>query len=98
MRNERPGPDEGERGDEPSRTARKNASHELQRLGEELLELRGDRLAALELPERLAEAVAEAKRLTSFGARRRQTRFIGKLMRGLEAEELAAIRKAVSSQ
>src|SRR5512134_591650 len=98
MRNERPAVGEADRDDEPSRTARKNASHELQRLGEQLLELRTDRLAALELPERLAEAVAEAKRLTSFGARRRQARFIGKLMRGVEPEELAAIRKAVASQ
>jgi ribosome-associated protein len=98
MRNERPAPDEADRDDEPSRTARKNASHELQKLGEQLLELRAPRFAALELPERLAEAVAEAKRLTSFGARRRQARFIGKLMRGLTPEELAAIRKAVSSQ
>lgn len=98
MRNEKPAVVEAYRDDEPSRTARKNASHELQRLGEQLLELRSDRLATLELPERLAEAVAEAKRLTSFGARRRQARFIGKLMRGIEPEELAAIRKAVSSQ
>ena len=98
MRNERPAPDEEERDEEPSRSARKRASHELERLGEELVELRPDRFATLELPERLAEAVAEAKRLTSFGAKRRQARFIGKLMRGLEPEELAAIRKAVASQ
>lgn len=98
MRNEKPAPDGAEGDDEPSRTARKNASHELQRLGEQLVELRQNRMAGLELPERLAEAVAEAKRLTSFGARRRQARFIGKLMRGLTPEELAAIRKAVMSQ
>jgi ribosome-associated protein len=60
--------------------------------------LRPDRFATLELPERLAEAVAEAKRLTSFGARRRQARFIGKLMRGLEPESVEAIRKAVRPQ
>lgn len=81
--------------DEPSRSARKRASHELTKLGEELVTLRAERLAALELPERLQEAVAEARRLTSFGARRRQAQFIGKLMRQLDEEALAAIRKAL---
>jgi ribosome-associated protein len=77
------------------RSERKRASHELKRLGEELLSLRAEQLAALALPERLAEAVAEAHRLTSFGARRRQAQFIGKLMRKLDDGEIAAIRKAV---
>jgi ribosome-associated protein len=98
MRSSKPAPDEAEQDAEPSRSARKRASHELERLGEELVELRPDRLATLELPEHLAEAVAEAKRLTSFGARRRQARFIGKLMRGLEPESVEAIRKAVRPQ
>ena len=77
------------------RSARKRASHELRRLGEELLTLRPEQLAALALPERLEEAVAEARRLTSFGAQRRQAQFIGKLMRKLDDEVIAAIRKAV---
>jgi ribosome-associated protein len=82
----------------PSRTARKNASEELQRLGEQLLTLRPSRLAALALPERLQDAIEEARRLTNFGAKRRQVQFIGKLMRKLEPESLAAIRKAVRPQ
>ena len=77
------------------RSARKRASHELTRLGEELLTLRPQQLAALALPERLKEAVAEARRLTSFGAKRRQSQFIGKLMRTLDEESVAAIRKAL---
>jgi len=81
--------------EEPSRSARKRASHELTKLGEDLLTLRAERLAALDLPERLQEAVAEARRLTSFGAQRRQAQFIGKLMRKLDEESLAAIRKAL---
>jgi len=97
MRDAKP-EDEGERDDEPSRTARKNASEELQRLGEQLLTLRADRVVALALPERLEEALAEGRRLKSFGARRRQAQFIGKLMRKLEPESLAAIRKAVRPQ
>jgi ribosome-associated protein len=82
----------------PSRTARKNTSEELQRLGEQLVLLRPARLAALTLPERLQEALAEAKRLTNFGAQRRQGQYIGKLMRQLDPESLEAIRKALRPQ
>jgi len=84
--------------DEPSRTARKNASHELRDLGEELIKLRPERFAALVLPERLRDAVAEARRLTGFGAQRRQAQYIGKLMRKLDADSLAAVRKAVQKR
>jgi ribosome-associated protein len=77
------------------RSARKRASHELTRLGEELVALRPEQVAALALPEQLEDAVAEARRLTSFGAKRRQTQFIGKLMRKLDEESVAAIRKAL---
>jgi ribosome-associated protein len=77
------------------RSARKRASQELTRLGEELIALRPEQLAALALPERLEEAVAEARRFTSFGAKRRQVLFIGKLMRQLDEESVAAIRKGV---
>src|SRR5687767_11994887 len=80
------------------RSARKRASHELTRLGEELVALRPVQLAALALPERLEDAVAEARRLTSFGAKRRQVQFIGKLMRQLDEEMLAAVRSAVAGK
>lgn len=87
--------DELEDDDTPSRSARKRMSHDLRRLGEELVELRPQRLHALPLPERLQEAIAEARRLTSFGARRRQVQFVGKLMRQLDDEAVAAIREAL---
>jgi len=91
--------DQGEADDEgPSRTARKNASEELQRLGEQLVTLRPVLLVALALPERLHEALTEAKRLTNFGAKRRQAQYIGKLMRKLDPESLEAIRKALRPQ
>jgi ribosome-associated protein len=77
------------------RSARKRASHELTALGVDLAGLRAEQIAALGLPERLEEAISEARRLTSFGARRRQAQFIGKLMRKLDEESLTAIRKAL---
>ena len=78
------------------RSARKRASHELTRLGEDLLRLRPDQLAPLSLPERLEDAIAEARRLTSFGAKRRKMLFIGTLMRQLDEAAVAAIRSAVT--
>jgi ribosome-associated protein len=81
--------------DAPSRSARKRASHELTKLGEELVALRPSRFATLALPDLLQEAVVEARRLKSFGAQRRQAQFIGKLMRKLDEESLAALRKAL---
>jgi ribosome-associated protein len=88
-------PDDQEPQEGRGRSARKRASHELTNLGEQLLALRPEQVAALALPERLEEAVAEARRLTSFGAKRRQVLFIGKLMRKLDEESIAAIRKAL---
>ena len=78
------------------RSARKRASHEITQLGEELVALRPEQVAALALPERLEDAIAEARRLTSFGAKRRQALFIGKLMRHLDEAAVAAIRRAVT--
>jgi ribosome-associated protein len=88
--------DEPDAQEAPSRSARKRMSHDLRRLGEELVALRPDRLGELPLPERLVEALAEARRFTSFGARRRQVQFIGKLVRRLDEASVEAIRRAVA--
>ena len=78
-----------------SRTALKKASKRLQEVGEELLAAREDLLAELPLPEELKDAIFDARELTSFGAKRRQTKLIGKLMRRLDAEALDAVRAAL---
>ena len=74
----------------PSKTRRKQAMHELQQLGETLVALDPPRLAALGLPERLAEAIALARRITKHEGRRRQMQFIGRLMRDVDAEPIRA--------
>ena len=79
----------------PSRTALKNASENLQKIGEELLTLRADLFAGLPLPEKLREAILEAKHITSFEAKRRQAQLIGKLMRRLDPEALEAVDAAL---
>ena len=88
-------PDDLEVQEGRGRSARKRASHELTKLGEELVTLRQEQRVALALPEQLEEAVVEARRLTSFGAKRRQAQFIGKLLRKLDEDSVAAIRKAL---
>ncbi len=84
--------------DEQSRTDLKRESTELQKLGEDLLTLRADLMTRLELPDKLVEAVTEAKRISNFEGRRRQMQFIGKLMRQLDAPRLDDIRTALQEQ
>jgi ribosome-associated protein len=74
----------------PSKTQRKLEMHALQDLGERLAELTPDKLARLELPERLAIAIAEYRRFTKWEARRRQMQYIGRLMREIEAAPIIA--------
>ena len=73
----------------PSKTQRKKEMHALQALGERLVELPPDALDALALPERLVDAVTEAKRINGFEARRRQIQYIGRLMRDVDAAPIA---------
>jgi ribosome-associated protein len=84
--------------DEPTRTDLKRESTELQKLGEDLLTLRADFLIKLELPDKLIEGVAEAKRITNFEGLRRQMQFIGKQMRLLSPPTIDAIRAAITEQ
>jgi ribosome-associated protein len=79
----------------PSRSARKRASEELQALGEALVDVRAELLAALPLPEALRDAVVEARKMPSFGAQRRQGQLIGKLMRRLDDDTVEAVRETV---
>jgi ribosome-associated protein len=86
------------KGTEASKTELKRESTELQKLGEALLTLRGDLMERLVLPDKLVEAVAEARRITNFEGKRRQMQYIGKLMRGLDAAALQSVRDALEEQ
>ena len=79
--------------DRPSKTRLKQDSHELQDLGEALVELPEYRLAGLALSEPLLDAVREYKRTRTHEGRRRQMQYIGKLMRRADTEP---IRQAVT--
>jgi ribosome-associated protein len=74
--------------EKPSKTERKRVMHELQALGERLIGLNSEQLAAIALPENLHEAVEQARRITKHEARRRQLQYIGKLMRAVDPEPI----------
>ena len=74
----------------PSKTRKKRAMDELQALGEALASLPDSALASISLPDSLAEAIAEARRITSRGGRRRQLQYIGRLMRDLDPAPIRA--------
>ena len=85
-----------------SKTDLKQKSNELQKLGEDLLDLRTDLMQQLlalgHLPDLLHEAVLSAKKITDFEGKRRQMQYVGKLMRKLEPEDVEAIRTAITEQ
>ena len=83
---------------ENSRTELKRESEELQKLGEQLMTLRAELSDRLQLPDKLVDAMAEARRITNFEGKRRQMQYVGKLMRGLDEEQLAAARAALDEQ
>ncbi len=84
--------------DAMSRTDEKKESLALQKLGEDLLTLRPDFMARLDLTEKLKDAVVEAKRITNFEGKRRQMQFIGKQMRLLEEVQVEAIKSILTEQ
>ena len=84
--------------DAASKTELKRESTELQALGEALLGLRAGLFDRLDLGEKLRDAIEEARRITNFEGKRRQMQFVGKLMRGLDAATLDAVRAALDEQ
>lgn len=71
-----------------SKTRRKKDMHALQALGEALVALPPAQLSGLTLPERLADAIADARKTPSFEGRRRQMQYIGRLMRDVDPEPI----------
>jgi 5-(carboxyamino)imidazole ribonucleotide mutase len=74
----------------PSKSALKRAALAAQRLGEELILLKDADLDALALPERLSDAIRQARRIRSRAAGARQRQYIGKLMREIDLEPIQA--------
>ena len=88
--------DAPEAGERPSKSQRKREMHALQDLGAELPALCVERLARIELPDALREALREAQRLSRHEARRRQLQYIGRLMRDIEPAPIRAALDALN--
>jgi ribosome-associated protein len=71
-----------------SKSQLKRESAALQDLGEALIALSGETLNRFHLPPQLLEAVRMAQSITQHGALKRQRKFIGKLLRGMDAEPI----------
>lgn len=82
--------------DRPSKSQVKREMLALTDLGKQLVDLPTERLRKLELPEALHEAIRLAQRTTSREGRRRQTHYVGKLMRG-DNVNAAAIREQLET-
>jgi ribosome-associated protein len=78
----------------PSKSQRKRDALALQALADELVRLSPAELDSVPLPANLRDAVAEGRQL-SRGAYRRQVRYLGRLLRDVDA---APIKVAVDAQ
>ncbi len=75
----------------PSKSQRKRDAHALHALGETLARIAPAKRASLPLPEALADALRAADELqNAHGARKRQLKFIAKLLRDTETAPIEA--------
>jgi ribosome-associated protein len=68
----------------PSKTQLKQQSHDLQALGEAVSALSDERLARVDMPEALRDAIEAYRKTRSHEGRRRQLQYVGKLMRSAD--------------
>lgn len=71
-----------------SKTEKKRQVEALQRLGVKLIDLPNDKLDSIPLSPQLKQAILDARKIKSNGAKRRQAQLIGKLMRQDDSEEI----------
>lgn len=72
-----------------SKTEMKRDMEALQKIGEELVELKPNALAKIPLDDEMLDAIHDAHRFKNE-ARRRQLQYIGKLMRQIDVEPIQA--------
>ena len=74
-----------------SRTQKKKEDQVLQRLGEQLVALQPGQVETLGLTEDLVAAIEFARRIKSHGARRRQIKHIGAILRQLDPQQMETV-------
>lgn len=83
--------------DRPSKSQLKREMTALQELGEELVAQPKDRVMRVPMPEDVREAILECQRIKDHEGRRRQLQYVGRKMRTLEEDEVAAIQRTLDS-
>jgi ribosome-associated protein len=78
-----------------SKTQRKNAMLELQKLGETLISLSKSQLAKIPLEDELLQAILFVHTLKTHESKRRQLQYIGKIMRNIDPEPIKAALKKI---
>lgn len=81
----------------PSKSQRKRDMIALQKLGGQLVEQSVECIQKAQIPEDLRKAVLECQRIKNHEGHRRQLQYIGKLMRGLQENEVEAIKQQLDS-
>lgn len=81
----------------PSRSAQRREALDVLELAKQLVELDPGRLAKLPLGEHLLPFIAQARRITSNIARKREIAFLAKQMRREDDEALDALRDALDT-
>jgi ribosome-associated protein len=74
----------------PTKTELKRQAQAVQALADRLVAAPESLVAGLGLPDKLADAIALARRIGGGGALVRQRQFVAKLMRGLELDPIVA--------
>ncbi|SDK83423.1 ribosome-associated protein [Maridesulfovibrio ferrireducens] len=70
----------------PSRSQKKRDMTKLQKLAEQLMKVGTEAIKKSELPKYFIDEVLTAKAITAHEAKRRQTQYLGKLMREIETQ------------
>jgi ribosome-associated protein len=80
----------------PTKTELKRQARAVQALADRLIAAPAELVAGLPLPDKLADAVALARRLGAGGALIRQRQFVAKLMRGLDLGQIREVLDAAA--
>jgi ribosome-associated protein len=83
--------------DRPSKSQLKRDMTALQVLGAELVAQPKERVMRVPMPEDVREVILECQKINAHEGRRRQMQFVGKKMRSLTEDEIAAIQKVLDS-
>jgi ribosome-associated protein len=69
----------------------------LQKLGEDLVNEPAHRVKRVPMPEDVRDAILACQQITNHEGRRRQLQYVGKKMRTLDEEEIAAVQRTLDS-